>query len=130
MLVYVTTPKIINQAFLDWVEHTGEEQRKIVHRVFQEFMDSPQASGFHSSSGLICFDYPQWQSMFDQWRDLEIRNHPEHQEKIRYYTDKLCMHLQSDWAVQHKLVMKEHLDEMADIVQQSHQDLFDELVRS
>lgn len=130
MLVYVTTPRLIEQAFNHWIAQSPSDERKIVYRVYQEFMESPQAKSFYKVTQLISFAYPQWQSAFDQWRAQEIYTHPANQEKIRYYTERLAALLQSDWALEHKLIVQECLEQALDLVPQPDTDLFDELVLS
>ncbi len=129
MLVYVTTPKLIRQAFEDWIADTGEDERKILWVIFQSFMDSREAHEFKTSTRLISFTYPHWLAAFWRWRDREILDHPAQLDKIHYYTRRLCELLQSDFGQVYKLIVRECLNE-TDTPLIEKPDLFDALVES
>ena len=128
MLVFVATHAQFEKAFLTWIDETGADDRKIIHRVFNAFIHSVHARGFHTSTGLICFYYAWWQEQFALWRDAEIKLHPEQIEAIRFWSERLSELLQSSWSIQHKLIVRECLDENDDVLPVQNVDLFDSLV--
>lgn len=129
MIVFVTTPIQLEQAFTDWMDESQGNDREIIHKVFQAFMASSEAKIFHTVTGLISFPYPKWQRLFEQWRDAEISRNPEHLEKIHYWTRRVSELIGSDWGVKHKLTVMDCLDENDDFNPSHSKDLLDPLVR-
>ena len=111
MLVYVVTPEQFESAFLNWVKETGSDERKIVHKVFKQFMCSAQASLFHTCTGLISFGIVQWNVQFEEWITQEIQRSPGSEANIRHYTTLLIQLLESSWAIERKLIVSECLED-------------------
>ena len=109
MLVTVTTEAQLQAVFDNWIAGSDSDERRVIHTVFGQFMVSPEAAIFHTVTGLLCFNVPEWQRQFERWRDGEIARQPNHLETIRYWTLRVSDLLQSDWGVQHKLIVKECL---------------------
>ena len=103
MLVYVVTPEQLESAFLNWIQETGSDERKIVHKVFKQFMCSPQARLFHTCTGLISFGIVQWKVQFEEWVKQEIQRSPSSEANIRHYTGLLIQLLESSWAIRKKV---------------------------
>ncbi|MBT3205217.1 MAG: hypothetical protein HOM14_03860 [Gammaproteobacteria bacterium] len=131
MLVYVTTSRQLQQAFDHWLAETGSDERQVIKNVFDQFLAAPEAEIFHTVTGLVCFNVPEWQQQFDRWRDGEITRDPHNLETIRYWTLQVSDLIQSDWGVRHKLIVKECLQQSDDF-SGSHAppDLFDALIAS
>jgi hypothetical protein len=128
VIVYVTTGKQLEKAFSQWIDLGEHEHRQIIKNVFDSFMWSPEAKLFHTVTGLISFPFPAWLSQFHLWRDNEIQKTPDNLEKIHFWTEKVSRHVQSDWAIQNKLIVKECLDEQEDLSEPYTQDIFDKLM--
>ena len=111
MLVYVVTPEQLESAFQNWIQETGSDERKIVHKVFKQFMSSPQAHLFHTCTGLISFGIVQWKVHFEEWVTQEVQRSPSSEANIRHYTGLLIQLLESSWAIQRKLIVSECLDD-------------------
>lgn len=111
MLVYVVTPEQLESAFMNRIKETGSDDRKIVHKVFEQFMCSPQARLFHTCTGLISFGIVQWKAQFEEWVMQEIQRSPGSEANIRRYTNLLIQLLESSWAIEKKLIVSECLED-------------------
>jgi hypothetical protein len=111
MLVYVVTPEQFESAFLNWIKETDSDDRKIVHKVFNQFMCSPLAHMFHTCTGLISFGIVQWKVQFEEWVKQEIQRSPNSEANRRHYTDLLIQLLESSWAIERKLIVSECLED-------------------
>ncbi len=111
MLVYVTTANKIEYAFQHWIGESGNEQRRIVHQVYQWFMASAEAQKFHTITGLISFPLDSWELTFRHWIEREITTHPGQAENIRRWSEQLIALMSSHWGLAHKMIVQECLDE-------------------
>lgn len=130
MLVFVATPQQFEHAFEHWCEQTTSKNRLILHNVFNEFMASSQASCFLTTTQLYSFTFEHWLKQFESWRDSEILRQPQHLETIRYWCIQLSDLMQSTWSIQYKLIVKECLEECADITLPHSPDLLDSILFS
>jgi hypothetical protein len=112
MIVYAVTPKQMNKAFLDWIEETGTDDRKILHKIFNTFMGTAESRQFLTVTGLICFPFDKWELLFRRWAEHEIDRVPDHEDSIRRWTNDLIVLLTSSWCMKHKLIVRGCLDEM------------------
>jgi hypothetical protein len=111
MLVYVATTEQIDKAFHLWISETDEDDRRIVHLVYKEFMLSEIANTYNTVSGLISFSLEDWQVKFQQWIDNEILTNPSNANAIRRWSGMLIALISSEWAVRHKLIVRECLED-------------------
>jgi hypothetical protein len=110
MIVYVSTSEQIDLAFQQWIDETKEDDRRIVHLVYKEFMLSDCAKAYNTVSGLTSFNLDDWQIVFRQWIDQEIIENPGNAADIRKWSSMLIDLISSDWGINHKLIVRECLD--------------------
>jgi len=130
MLVTVTTATQLENALNDWISESDSEERRIVKKVFDQFMASTEAKNFHTKTGLVCFNGPEWQAAFNRWRDAEIARQPQNLDTIHYWTLRVSRLIQSDWMITNKLIVKECLQQSDDFSVVDEPDLFDTLIVS
>ena len=130
MLVTVTTPTQLNNALNDWIAESDSEERRIVKKVFDQFMTSTEANNFHTVTGLVCFNGPEWQVAFNRWRDGEITRQPHNLDTLHYWTVRVSNLIQSDWMIINKLIVTECLQQSDDFSGTVTADLFDQLIAS
>jgi hypothetical protein len=111
MLVYVATPEQIDQAFICWIDETGDDTRRVVHQVYRWFMSTEYAKAYNTVSGLISFSLDDWLGVFRQWIDKEIIANPGNVADIRKWSSMLIDLISSDWGINHKLIVRECLDD-------------------
>jgi hypothetical protein len=130
MLVTVTTATQFESALNYWISESDSEERRIVKKVFDQFMASNEAKIFHTVTGLVCFNGPHWQLVFNRWRDGEITRKPQNLDTIHYWTLRVSNLIQSDWMINNKLIVTECLQQSDDFSGKVTADLFDALIVS